>query len=196
MRKDSIEILEGSIYGNWKTTGKIKIFWHEQYYECICTCGTIRYVRKSLLISGKSTACGCTRSKANSQRMKGTSPPNKLKGYEASLNKVLYMYKYSAKKKGLLWDLSEELCRNLFLSKCHYCGIMNSNTIRSRPSAELFIYNGIDRIDSNKGYTKDNVVSCCCICNKAKTNMSKEEFLSWVSRVYKHSCTGDRCEIL
>ena len=42
-------------------------------------------------------------------------------------------------------------------------------------------------IDSSKGYTKDNVVSCCKDCNYSKRTMSQEDFLTWVERVYNHS---------
>jgi len=48
------------------------------------------------------------------------------------------------------------------------------------------IYNGVDRIDSTKGYIKDNLVPCCEICNKAKSNLDIEIFLNWVNRIKKH----------
>ena len=37
-------------------------------------------------------------------------------------------------------------------------------------------YNGIDRLDSSLGYTKDNIVTCCKICNYAKNKMKFEDF--------------------
>ena len=46
--------------------------------------------------------------------------------------------------------------------------------------------NGIDRIDSNKGYSFDNVVACCKYCNGAKNTMTQEEFKEWIKRVYEH----------
>ena len=44
--------------------------------------------------------------------------------------------------------------------------------------------NGIDRIDSNIGYIKENCVSCCWTCNKMKNNFSQKEFLEKINKIY------------
>jgi hypothetical protein len=49
-----------------------------------------------------------------------------------------------------------------------------------------YAYNGLDRIKNAEGYTFENVVSCCYICNRAKSTMTQEEFLAWISRVHTH----------
>ena len=41
--------------------------------------------------------------------------------------------------------------------------------------------------DQEKDYMIDNVVPCCDFCNKAKGSKTKEEFLSWVKRIYKNA---------
>ena len=48
-----------------------------------------------------------------------------------------------------------------------------------------FIYNGIDRKNNGKGYTEDNIVSCCKQCNFAKRNMSYKEFKFWINKLVK-----------
>ena len=48
-------------------------------------------------------------------------------------------------------------------------------------------YSGIDRIDSSVGYEPNNVVSCCKICNYAKSNLTKDDFINWAIRVAEHS---------
>jgi hypothetical protein len=45
------------------------------------------------------------------------------------------------------------------------------------PSKRAFKYSGIDRIDSNLGYSRDNCVPCCKRCNLAKRKMSYGDFL-------------------
>lgn len=52
--------------------------------------------------------------------------------------------------------------------ECHYCG-------KDGP-------NGIDRQDNQRGYTKDNCVSCCKHCNYVKGDLSLEDFKIWTSR--------------
>lgn len=79
-------------------------------------------------------------------------------------------YKSRAKDKNILWELTDEEAINYFNSKCEYCNILNN-------------YNGIDRINSNKDYTKDNVVSCCSICNIMKSTYSTQEFINIVSYI-------------
>lgn len=46
-------------------------------------------------------------------------------------------------------------------------------------------HNGIDRVDSSKGYTLDNCVPCCSKCNYAKHEMSVEEFKEYITNVYQ-----------
>ena len=50
----------------------------------------------------------------------------------------------------------------------------------------IYIYNGIDRIDNNKGYTIDNIVPCCHICNQAKSSFTLQEFQDWIEKVYQN----------
>lgn len=83
--------------------------------------------------------------------------------------------------------------------RCRYCGCApyqiskSSNRTPSCVQAwSTYIYNGIDRIDSSKGYVKGNVVACCGTCNKAKLVMTQPEFLAWVERVYEHSIAKRR----
>lgn len=52
---------------------------------------------------------------------------------------------------------------------------------------EVLKINGIDRIDSNIGYTKENSVSCCKFCNFAKHTMSESDFYKWIRRVYEYN---------
>lgn len=47
--------------------------------------------------------------------------------------------------------------------ECFYCG---------QPSG-----GGLDRLNSNEGYSLDNVVACCGRCNKAKLTDSPQEFI-------------------
>jgi hypothetical protein len=42
----------------------------------------------------------------------------------------------------------------------------------------------VDRVDSNKGYVKDNIVLCCSIINSMKNTLSTEEFFSIIKVLY------------
>ena len=56
---------------------------------------------------------------------------------------------------------------------------------KKRLSSEVLKINGIDRIDNNIGYTKENSVPCCEICNKAKRDMSYNDFINYLKRIVK-----------
>ena len=88
--------------------------------------------------------------------------------------------------KGLTSNLTPEEVLSLFKDKCHYCGSYNSNKyIYKQPHyTHIFNYNGIDRINSKKGYIKGNVLSCCKKCNLAKSDLSYDEFLEHIKKIY------------
>jgi ribosomal protein L31 len=78
-------------------------------------------------------------------------------------------YKYwinSNKKRGIGSFLTIKEYSELVTQPCYYCGEINNP------------FNGIDRIDSNGDYTKDNCVPCCSTCNYMKHTLSMEDFLS------------------
>ena len=64
-----------------------------------------------------------------------------------------------------------------------------TNKKYGRKTSDTIVYcNGIDRIDSSKGYVKGNVVTSCKYCNTAKNTMTQQEFKEWIVRVYEHYC--------
>lgn len=50
---------------------------------------------------------------------------------------------------------------------------------KKRLSDHVLKCNGIDRVDSSKGYTVENSVACCKYCNTAKNTMTESEFYTW-----------------
>jgi len=114
---------------------------------------------------------------------------------EARERYLFTKYKKEARRKKREFKLSFELFKELVFKNCEYCGIEPSNTVNilknydlsKEKEAQGFIsYNGIDRIDSSKGYIEGNVRTCCKHCNYAKLNRTEEEFKAWIIRVYIH----------
>ena len=123
-------------------------------------------------------SCGCLQKEISSL------PPG-----EAAFNVLIRDYKRPAKNRDLVFDLSKEQIRELIKQNCHYCNCKPKKIKRVGPS--VLVYNGIDRVDSNIGYVKENVVPCCWVCNRAKYTMSYDEFISWVSTVYNNIMEQD-----
>lgn len=146
----------------------------------LCDCGEQRFKTTSELRAGRSKSCGCWARELRSKRL---SFPEGA----AARNRLLKEYQSAAEKRGLIWDLSEEDFDYLIKSDCHYCGIKpNAEFTVMRSGKRVpsgLIYNGIDRVENNTGYKKDNVVPCCKLCNRAKSVLSYDDFVSMCSRV-------------
>lgn len=92
---------------------------------------------------------------------------------------IIYDLKYKAKTRGIQWELTDIQAFELITSKCAYCDFTPD-----WPNTRV----GIDRVDNNKDYNKDNCVPCCFICNSAKGSRTLEEFKIWVEEVYNRIC--------
>lgn len=101
-------------------------------------------------------------------------------------------YKYSAKKRGLEFILTDYQFYRIIQQPCIYCGRSLTNSItwgtrraNSNTPRPDFRFTGIDRRDNSKGYTLQNSVPCCKICNYAKMDQSIEEFEAWLNDLVK-----------
>lgn len=97
---------------------------------------------------------------------------------------VFKQYKRLAKERNLKFDLDFKHFCKLITSNCEYCGCKPQTRMQSKNWE--FYYNGIDRLDTKKGYTKENSVTCCKHCNKAKWDYSLEEFEKWLLQTHKY----------
>lgn len=156
--------------------------WGLVVWECICDCGNITTAVSNHLVRESVGSCGCLKK----------IPGNILPEGEASFNSLLAKYQYHATNRNFEWRLSEEQFRTLTSSNCHYCGI--EPTQKAQHGIRFngyYIYNGIDRLDNSLGYTEENCVSCCGLCNKIKRTLTYEEFSNQVAAIYKHLKLGD-----
>lgn len=111
------------------------------------------------------------------------SKPRKLSRSERAFNTVFNNYVDRAKKKGVDFYLTKFEFKELVIKPCHYCGVPYSVGLKT-----AFPHNTLDRIDSKKGYTHDNVVPCCFICNRMKWDLSKEEWLDQLRKIIHYKC--------
>ena len=78
-----------------------------------------------------------------------------------------------AKQRKIIFNLSFEEFKNIVKNDCFYCG--GKDRI------------GLDRVDSDYGYFKDNIVAACYRCNVAKNNMTQTEFIDLCKKVVKNN---------
>lgn len=109
----------------------------------------------------------------------------KLDSGVAASNALYNSYRSVSAKRGYDWELSKEQFLNLTKQECFYCGNLPLGLKKSQDNSGDYPFNGVDRVDNDRGYTLDNSVPCCKICNVAKNSQSLDEFKSWVARVNK-----------
>ena len=175
------------------------------YYICDCDCGNtnIEVVRGGLVAqdSHRQISCGCW-------VKEGHNSVNRYSDRKMAITKTLYTKLIIRNKKLGFGDeiITVTEFTNLIEQPCAYCGLkesVSSNEPYSYVAKQkgivsyhidldyVYRHNGIDRIDSNRGYAPDNVLPCCKYCNVAKLNNSQEDFLEWAERVYYHFVVGE-----
>lgn len=158
-------------------------------WKCKCDCGEEPTVPRSCLTRKRGTrSCGCLRKEVCSglSKSRASSLPHGI----ASRNCAFSHYKHSALHSGKAWELSVDEFSSLVSSDCYYCGSGPSNLYHEPRNNGDFAYNGLDRLDSLKGYTLDNVVPCCWTCNRMKSKMPLDNFLKHIERIHSRRCTA------
>ena len=143
-------------------------------YFVKCDCGDFRWVRSDIL---KKNRWGC---KACAKKL-----GRKKFGEEHSINSAWKSLRNNAKTRSISVDISKEEFVSIAKMDCFYCGEPPTEKIyHDQPSwstpARL---NGIDRVDNSIGYTVDNIVASCYICNRGKMNLSLQEFKAWIIKL-------------
>jgi hypothetical protein len=106
--------------------------------------------------------------RVNRERNYAEEKKNKIEQY-------LHSYNVNAQHRNLSFKLNIDEFKDYVTSACYYCGYYNESEVI-----------GIDRIDSNRGYSCDNCVPCCQKCNIMKNTLHKDEFLEHITKIYKH----------
>lgn len=173
--------LTGKTFGEWSVLRQVSSKGENSYWLCECSCGAKRKVRGSALSTGKSSKCKKCSNAENGRK-------NRKDDFHVASNTVLRTYKSNAKNRGIPFKLTREDVKKVMGQSCHYCGSPPSNVVTifsgRRMPERAVSYSGIDRIDSSKGYTADNIVPCCFDCNFAKRDRTTEQFRAWVKRAY------------
>ena len=102
---------------------------------------------------------------------------------EITIAAFLRRYKKGAKSRNYCWELTDQQAEILASSSCFYCG-KDPSKYKFRFRVEDTIdLNGIDRIDNSKGYTADNCVPCCKMCNRLKAAYSYPELYNHIQNM-------------
>lgn len=149
------------------------------YYVCRCDCGQRTSVRKDALTTKERYSCGCFQIEQASIGKKRLPPGERAKRNQFG------KYRQGARKRKLEFKISYKKFCELTKLNCFYCGGAPYKRWNVH-GGDFCISNGLDRIDSSKGYIETNVVSCCQKCNTAKSSMTIEEFKNHIKLIYNN----------
>jgi hypothetical protein len=111
----------------------------------------------------------------------------KLEYGEAGFNAVYKRTIRQAEKRNIDFNLSRDEFKLLTKKNCYYCGSAPSTVSLVNGSKHgTYIYNGVDRKNSEKSYFSDNVVSCCGRCNWMKRNLTEEQFKNHINSIHNY----------
>jgi len=163
---------------------------HRSHWWCKCDCGNELEVDANRLNRKLRQSCGCLSLENSLINIKKAHQINTIYSPTISTARSSWRnYLNMDRQCTLTFEQWYDVCQK----NCHYCGIEPSNTFnvfvgKIRASSRAinegnFCYNGLDRIDSSKHHSIDNIVACCWVCNRAKHNRSVEDFIIHISSI-------------
>lgn len=104
---------------------------------------------------------------------------------ETGCNELYDTYIRNARNYEREFSLTMEEFAYITSSSCHYCGVepIQVKELKSESTWSTYFYNGIDRVDNDMGYVSGNCIPCCVVCNRAKNDMSYDNFMQYINRI-------------
>ncbi len=180
------ENLTGKIYGRLtvikfydRVATKAKDHKTEPRWLCKCSCGNTKIVKARTLNHDKTKSCGCLQKEVASKNGKARIKP------ETFANRFFKIYKDSASRRGLIWDLKFKDFKVLITRNCYMCGKEPEPKAlcRAKYYDKQVKFNGIDRVDNSKAYSKNNCKPCCSLCNHIKGKLSKSDIINHIEEI-------------
>ncbi len=156
--------------------------------QCKCICGNIKVFRYDSFNDkdekARPKSCGCKNRERNILNSQKRRSPESVYRY------VYEQYKMGSKTRNIEFKLLKNDFNELIKKSCFYCGEEPPLKQPYRGNGYYIgvptPYNGIDRIDSNVGYEKENCVPCCTRCNYMKSNMDVSTFTEHILKIANH----------
>lgn len=158
-------------FNNWKVIRlDSKKIGKQYYWQCLCTlCNTIHIVNGHSLLSGITTKC------------------KQCKNRKHKMHALWYQTKRNATVRKISFYLTYEDLEEVLIKQNYKC-VLSGEPIsvfktRSNQNGKIYMTASIDRIDSNKGYTKDNIQFVHKDVNIMKWTLPQDLFISWCKKI-------------
>jgi len=190
-RKSSIKV--GDVVGNFTVMEVIPATKSGQHTRGVVKCSLCNNVKEMYSFNIKRRySCGCCQNKSSTWKNNSGAYTKtwQLPPGESAKNNLYYQYSKSAEKRNHTFDLTKEEFCDIVTAPCTYCGSQCQNRVKGggKTSGD-FYYTGVDRVDNTLGYTKENSVPCCRICNSMKLDMDVKHFIEHIKKIYNNIST-------
>jgi hypothetical protein len=165
-----------------------------RYWDVKCSCGIKKKVQEANLYNKQkpTLSCGCWKKESPSIRAKERNCSDiTLRAYYMSYKNSVNNDNKRHLRKFKSFDLDQREFKEIVLKNCFYCDSSPYKTYKKEIHHVPIEVNGIDRIDSDFGYTIDNVVTCCKNCNFMKNELSLVEFKEHIEKIYNFFVKND-----
>jgi hypothetical protein len=169
--------LKNKRFGRLKVISRLKNDDNKQpVWRCKCDCGNTTDVICRSLVHNRTKSCGCL--------------------HREKVRKRPYYHLFAAIKG--VCKRSKKQCKLTFndflkfvkIKRCHYC---NESVIWNKHNGHDCGHYNLDRKDNTLGYTKENCVVCCPMCNQMKRSIDYKIFYNFTKpiRLFKQSNSCD-----
>jgi hypothetical protein len=145
------------------------------YWQCMCKCGTIKYIGSRALVTGRTQSCGCLHKEQNGDDL--------YKGTKDISGSYMYALHKGALRRNLEFTITIEYIQKLLEDQQYNCTISGINICGSRNpyGKNRSTYQNqtasLDRIDSHKGYISNNIQWVHKIVNYMKQDIDQKKFI-------------------
>jgi hypothetical protein len=150
---------------------------------CKCECGNETTAQSRFLINGAKKSCGCIRNEVGSHT-------SSWKGYGGLSKTRFSKIIVDAKNRNIDFNLSIEFLWDLFQKQNGKCVISGEPICFPNKVHESDGTASLDRIDSNKDYSEDNVQWVHKDINVMKWNLSQDKFFDWIKKIHTYKNLG------
>ena len=156
-------------------------------FKTQCDCGRVEIKRKDWVLSGRTTSC---KSCASKRTAKQYPMPVHRTGYKELSGTHYFHIKNGATKRNISFEVSAEYLYKLWVQQDCTCALTGlpiylTNKIKNNNPDWSSITASVDRKDSSKGYTEENVWWVHKEVNRLKNNYSIQELVYWCSLIVK-----------
>ena len=146
-------------------------------WECKCDCGNTTIVLGHSLRKGLTTSCGCVRIEKQLRYHNDLS--------YSMWNRIIT----GALSRGLSFDITIEDAWKQYIKQDKKCALsgLEINLVKNLTKDRKLNTASLDRIDSSKGYTKDNIQWLHKDINILKNNYTEKEFLFYCRKIVEYA---------